>query len=137
MHPLIDGVNRLDIVMTVDERGGRSGCAKPLAIDDRMTASLKDSSFGDPDVVECPDERLRTSTHVVFVFWKSAYARYADEVGQLGYEPLLLPFNVLNQLVHAAFLTPVSVSTIASRRQELKDSKYGKEIESAPPPFCS
>src|SRR5690242_6075597 len=130
MRPLVDRVDRLDIVMTVDKRGGCSGCAKPLAIDDRMAVSLKDSSVGDPDVVQCSDERLGTPTHVVFVFWKSTYARYADEVDELCYEALLLPFNVLNQLVHAAFLAPVSVSTIASRRQELKDTA-DKETENA------
>jgi hypothetical protein len=123
MHPLIDGVNRLHIVMTVDERGGCSGCAKPLAIDDRMAVCLKDSSLSDPDVIECSDELLGTATHVVFVFWKSTYARYADEVSELGYESLFFPFNVLNQPVHAAFLAPVSFSTIASGRQELKEQQ--------------
>jgi len=88
--PSIERINRLHIVMPVNEDGRTFWRALPACGDERMAFCWNDPHVAKTDAPQVPCEPIRATHDVAFVFRLSADGREADEVHKLPQRLLAL-----------------------------------------------
>src|SRR5690606_32081712 len=88
--PLAHRVHRLDVVVTVDEQGGRAGDGRGLRPDHRVAAALEQVDDGTAEPAQVIDEPGGGAAAVLRVGRQGADARNREELGELLEETGLL-----------------------------------------------
>jgi hypothetical protein len=77
--PLVEGIGRLDVVVSIAEAGWFAFSVKPVGVDERMARGGDDLNVLHADAGEFFGERLGGSEDVPFVFGKGGDGRDAEE----------------------------------------------------------
>ena len=89
-RPKIQGVNGLDVVMTIEQHGRLTGSSHPFAVDNRMAFRFEDLNVLHSDGAHMIRDPLRTSPHVGIMILLRAHAWDCDEILELGEVPILV-----------------------------------------------
>ena len=82
-HPLVEGVDRLDVVVAVDDDRGRAVGVEPVGVDDRMAARLGDLDVLQADGSHALREPLGTGADIVTVGAEHPDGGDAQELDEL------------------------------------------------------
>ena len=96
--PLVEGVDGLDVVMTVDEHGRRGGTGvEMVGVHRRKAGRLDDPDVLQPGVLQQVGGELGRAAHVAGVRGLRRDRRDAQPVEQRGHDPIALGRDVVGE----------------------------------------
>jgi hypothetical protein len=98
--PLVEGIGRLDIVVSVAQAGGLAGCVEPVGINERVTGGGDDLDVLHTDAGQFFGERLGGGKDVRLVLGKRGYGGDAEEGLEFVEEPGIVAAGVVDGRRH-------------------------------------